>query len=818
MKILRYLSLAGMLSLQSCGVPGNGNQTVESYPVQDKAGLYLWFDHPASRWDGSLPLGNGRLGMMPDGGIEKETIILNDITLWSGSKQDADNPDAVKYLPEIRKLLSEGRNDLAEELVRKSFMCRGAGSGQGRGANVPYGCFQTLGNLHIDYQYPSGKVLPENYRRQLSLDNATASASFVSDGVTYTREYFASFGHDVLVIRLQASKTGNLNFRTGIDRPEAFETRLDGDELLMTGQLNNGVDGKGMKYQARVKVKLAGPGKITGKDNRIEVAGAKEAYIFISAATDYKDPAFEMKCRTLLQTIVGDKYDNIKSLHIKTYKNFFDRMQLHLKPHAGKDTIPTDRRMAAFVADPADNGLVELFFQYGRYLLISSTRPGLLPPNLQGLWANQIQTPWNGDYHLDINVQMNHWPVESTNLAELHQPLIQLTENLVEPGRKTARTFYNANGWVAHVITNIWGWTSVCEDPEWGTASTSGAWLCAHLWDHYAYNPDRQYLQRIYPTLKGSAEFFLSMLSLEPKHGWLVTAPTLSPENYFYMPGTKKRVSTCMGSTMDNQLAREIFDHVITASEILGVDADFRNQLKETKAKLAPNRIGSDGRLMEWLEEYEEYDPQHRHYSHLYGLYPGNQITLRGTPDLAEAARKSLEVRGDTEANPCPFSRAWQINFWARLGDANRAYTFLCKLLEKGINTNSGRIYPNLFCEFSPFQIEANFGGCAGIAEMMLQSHSGIIELLPALPDVMSDGSFSGMRVRGGAEISASWTDKKLTSASLKATVDNTFKLLIPNGEQVAFTKENRSFNPAIQDGIAEFGLKKGETVKILVK
>ena len=787
--------------------------------VQDNQGLYIWFDRPATQWEETLPLGNGRLGMSPDGGIKRETLVLNDITLWSGGMEDANNNDAAQYLPEIRKLLFEGKNDLAQELVYKTFMCKGAGSGHGNGANVPFGCFQTLGNLYIDYFYPSGNDTPVNYRRQLSLNDATASVSFVLDGVTYTREYFAAFGQDVLVIRLQASKIGNLNFRVSIDRPEAFETSLDDDELLMTGQLNNGTDGKGMRYHARVKIKLAGSGNVIGKDNRLEVTGAGEAYIFISAATDYKDSAFDLRCQALLQKAVAEKYTSIKFLHSKIYKSYFDRMQLHLKPHLGKDTIPVDRRLVAFAANPADNGLVELYFQFGRYLLISSARPGLLPPNLQGLWSNSIQTPWNGDYHLDINVQMNHWPVEITNLADLHQPLIQLIESMVEPGSRTAQAFYNANGWVAHVITNVWGFTAPGEHPSWGAVNTGSAWLCAHLWDHYDYNRDRQYLQRIYPTLKGSAEFFLNMLTSEPKHDWLVTAPTLSPENPFYMPGNKKVVSICMGATMDNQLIRELFGNVITASEILSVDTGIRNQLKEAMAKLPPNRIGSDGRLMEWLEEYEEVDPHHRHVSHLYGLHPGSQITLRGTPDLAEAVRKSLEVRGDGGTG---WSRAWKINFWARLGDGNRAYTLLCHLLkptnEKGFIWEKGGTYPNLFCACPPFQIDGNFGGCSGIAEMLLQTHSGVIELLPALPDVMSDGSFDGMRARGGAEVSASWINKRLTSVSLKATVDNTFYLRVPDGSHVTFKKGKKSFTPSIIDGVAELAIKYGETVTVLVK
>ncbi len=779
--------------------------------------LNVWFDIPARQWEETLPLGNGRLGMMPDGGIEKETLVLNDITLWSGGVQDADNPEAAKYLPEIQKLLFEGKNDQAQDLVYKTFVCKGAGSGKRSGADVPYGSYEILGNLHLDYQYPSGVVKPEKYRRWLSLDNATATTSFVSNGVTYTREYFAAFGYDILVIRLQASQKGALNFKIGIDRPQAYKTSVEGDQLLMKGQLNNGTDGKGMRYNARIKVKLAGRGNISAKDNLIEVSDTEEAFVFISATTDYKDADFELKCQELLQKAMASDYKNIKAEHQKKYQSYFNRVHLNLQHQAGKDTIPIGRRLEAFAQDPVDNGLVELYFQFGRYLLISSSRPGLLPPNLQGLWANTINTPWNGDYHLNINAQMNHWPVEITNLAELHQPLIQLTENLVEPGKKTAKAFYNTqNGWVAHMMTNIWGFTAPGQHPSWGATNTGGTWLCAHLWEHYDYNHDIEYLKQIYPVLKGSAEFFMEILVPEPKHGWLVTAPTTSPENAFYMPDTQKAVSICMGSTMDNQLVREIFTNVIYASEILGIDEVLRNQLKEAVVKLPPNRIGSDGRLMEWLEEYKETDPQHRHVSHLYGLHPGNQITLRGTPDLAEAARKTLEVRGDGGTG---WSRAWKINFWARLGDGNHAYLLLRNLLaptfENGFNMKRGGTYPNLFCAHAPFQIDGNFGGCAGIAEMFLQSQSGVIDLLPALPDVMSEGSFNGMRVRGGGEISASWIGGKLKSTTLKATVGNIFKLRIPENAQAEFKIGNKKINPVVTDGIADIPLKNDELIRV---
>ena len=814
---MKTLLLASVILLTACSLE-------PSIHYRNNTQWKIWFDCPASIWEETLPLGNGRLGMMPDGQIDKERIILNDITLWSGGVQNANNPEAAKYLSEIRRLLFAGKNDLAQDLVYRTFLCNGQGSGNGNGADVPYGSYEMLGNLYIDYEYQSGDKKPEKYRRTLSLNDAVARTSFVMDNVKYTREYFTDFQQDVMIVRLYASETGKLNFRLGMDRPQAFETTLNGDQLVMTGQLNNGTDGNGMRYMARTAIRLTGPGKVEGNDGKLIVSNAQEALIIISATTDYKDPAFETKCTQLLNSALSEnKYTTIKSQHTEAFRKYFDRASLNLKSHSGKDTIPIGRRLIAFANDPNDNGLVELYFHYGRYLFISSARRGLLPPNLQGLWANTIHTPWNGDYHLNINVQMNHWLAEPTNLSDLHLPLLRLTANLVEPGRETARAFYNAEGWVAHMMTNIWGFTAPGEHPSWGATNTGGAWLCAHLWEHYDFTRDLQYLRRVYPILKGASEFFMNTLVTEPKNGWLVTAPTTSPENSFYMPGTTKVVNICMGSTMDNQLVRELFTNTIAAAQVLNIDSEFCRQLQKAIDKLPPNRIGSDGRLMEWLEEYEETDPQHRHISHLYGLHPGNQITPLHTPELAEAARQSLEMRGDRGTG---WSRAWKINFWVRLADGNRAYKLLVSLLAPSRNvdlsyggnrTNSGSgSYPNLFCAHPPFQIDGNFGGTAGIAEMLLQSHTGVIELLPALPEVLTEGAFDRFCVRGGAEISAAWKNHQLTSARLKATIDNSFKLKIPTyATQVTFEKNHIPIEVEIIDGVVELTLKKDETVQI---
>jgi alpha-L-fucosidase 2 len=772
----------------------------------------LWYEQPASKWEETLPLGNGRIGIMPDGGIREEILVLNDITLWSGGVQDPNNPEAAQYLPEIQRLLFEGKNDEAQALVYKTFVCKGSGSGFGNGTNVPYGSFEVLGNLRLTYQYGT-ETEPINYYRELSLDHASSLTTFELDGSNYTREYFTSFTDDVAIIRLTASGNGKLNLSLGIDRPRVFETTISDNMLVMTGQLNNGTDGKGMRYLAKVKPVLKG-GTLSSEDKKLVISHADEVLIFISMGTDYRNPGFEAKIDEKLNLAVAQKYNQLKRSHTTEYQQYFNRVNLTLQENHEREEMPTDKRLIAFASDGNDNGLVNLYFQYGRYLLISSAHAQVLPPNLQGLWANTIRTPWNGDYHLNINVQMNHWPAEITNLPELQRPLIELTKNLVEPGSETARVFYNANGWVAHMMTNIWGFTAPGEHPSWGATNTGGAWLAAHVWEHFDYNRDIEYLREAYPILKGAAHFFLEMLVTDPKTGWLVTAPTTSPENAFYLPGTRTAVNICMGSTMDNQLIRELFRNTMQAASILDIDSDFSAQLAEATDKLPPSQIGSDGRLMEWLEEYEEAEPQHRHVSHLYGLHPGNEITPELTPDLAEAARKSLYVRGDGGTG---WSRAWKINFWARLHDGNHAFELVKNLLEPVYDsdfnyTNKGGTYPNLFCAHPPFQIDGNFGGTAGIAEMFVQSHAGFINFIPALPDQFAKGSFTGLRVRGEGIVSASWENKQLSVASLKANKEGLFIIKVLDiGDSIKITINGKKHEEEIENNLIAVNLKKGD-------
>ncbi|GAA4100836.1 glycoside hydrolase family 95 protein [Mucilaginibacter panaciglaebae] len=743
--------------------------------------LQLHYDKPAANWEQTLPLGNGRLGMMPTSGITDDQITLNDITLWSGSPQDANNYDAYKKLPQIKELLLAGKNVDAQTLIDKDFVCKGPGSG-----GKQWGCFQTLGNLNLKFDYGNAYASAyTNYYRRLSLNKAIATATYKLGNTTYTREYFTSFSGDVDVVRLTVDKPGKLNLSIGMDRPERFTTTTKGSILQMEGRLNNGTDGNGMQYIANAKVKQTG-GTLTAEGNMLVVKRATSVVIYLSATTDFRDPDFKALMARNLSAAMQKPYAQLKQEHIAKFQKSFNRVNIDLGK--ANDTETTDQRLISFHNNPdADKLLPVLFYQFGRYLNICSTRVGLLPPNLQGLWANQTQTPWNGDYHLDVNVQMNQFPVEVSNLSELNLPLVELVRGLVKPGERTARAYYNADGWVAHVITNVWGWTEPGESASWGITKAGSGWLCSNLWDHYAFTNDQAYLKSIYPILKGSAQFYNSILVKDPKSGYMVTIPSSSPENSFMMPdGSGRHASICIGATIDNQIMRELFANVITASETLGIDPGFRTQLKKRLTEIPPaGIISKDGRIQEWLEDYQEVEPTHRHISHLYGVYPASEITADGTPKLAEAARKTLNVRGDDGPS---WSIAYKLLFWARLHDGNRAFKLFHELMKPvtstGINyTAGGGIYPNMLSAGPPFQIDGNFGGEAGIAEMLIQSHEGYINLLPAIPDCWkAQGSVQGLKARGNFTVNFAWKNGKVTSYQITSPQAKNVKVKV-NGK-----------------------------------
>lgn len=760
-----------------------------------KPELTLHYENAASKFFEAVPIGNGRLGAMVYGDPMHDKIVLNENSMWSGGPEDSDRKDAHKYLPEIRRLLLEGKNREAEDLFGEHFTCLGKGTCYANSANEPFGCYQILGNMYFDFFQ---KVSFSNqscesvkdYTRDLYLDTATAVVDFNVHGQAFTREYISSAPDNAIIAHFTAKKPGSLNFIVSLDREENFETTvLAGNILQMSGQLPNGTDGNGVKYACHVKAVTRG-GVIFINSGKLCIKSADEALIFVTAATNMKgflgrnisdETAYSL---AELEAVSAKSWEEIYAAHLADFKKYFDRNILSFEKAKDYSKMDLKKRMIAYTPESDDYGLYELYYNYGRYLLICSSRPDGMPCNLQGIWAEEIQTPWNGDWHLNAQ-QALYWMAESANLSELHMPFLKLTEQLVQPGEKTAQAYYGAKGWLAHTCTNPWGFTSPCENADWGSTTGSSAWQCHHLWEHFLYTFDQEYLAWAYPIMKGAALFYVDVLVEEPKHGWLVTSPSSSPENVF-LDEKGRKTSLCMGPAYDTELVRSLFQYCIQAEEILQNDPDFSALLKEKLARMAPIEIGSDGRIKEWLEEYREAYPHHRHLSHLWGLFPGYLITRERTPELAAASEKSLIQRGQTTAG---WACSFRVCNWARLRNAERAFEALTVSFLAATEYNLMNLafhcdetvdppeMPDILNNYYPFQMDGNQGNAAGIGLMIMDdcitfrpgsSTLTDIYLLPALPVQFSGGTVSGLRARGGFEVDITWHDGKVVEALVK--------------------------------------------------
>lgn len=771
----------------------------------------LWYAQPAKVWMESLPIGNGRLGAMTYGGIEEEKLALNESTMWSGQYNENQNkPFGREKMNQLRKLFFEGKLSEGNRIAGDNL----------HGNQTSFGTHLPIGDLKMQFIYPEGKVT--GYRRSLSLDEAISSVSFNSGGVNYKREYFATNPDNVLVLRLTADKQKSITMNMGLDLMRQADLSVEDNQLVFTGKVDFPLHGPGgVCFEGRIAV-LADNGEVKMEQSGVGIKEADAVTLIVDVRTDYKSPDYKTLCADGVKKAAAKSYDELKQAHIKDYNTLYNRVSIHFGQDANR-ALPTDVRWKQVKEGKTDTGLDALFFQYGRYLTIASSRENSpLPIALQGFFNDNkaCNMGWTNDYHLDINTEQNYWAANVGNLAECNAPLFTYIKDLAHHGAKTAEVVYGCKGWTAHTTANVWGYTPASSTIIWGLFPMAGSWIASHLWTQYEFTQDKQYLaETAYPLLKGNAQFILDFLAKDPKSGYLMTGPSISPENWFRTVGGEEMVASMMPAC-DRELAYEILSNCVQASEILDTDREFADSLRTAIVQLPPIQLRANGAIREWFEDFEEAHPNHRHTSHLLALYPFSQITLEKTPELAEAARKTIENRLSAENwEDTEWSRANMICMYARLKDAQEAYKSVQLLQGKLSRENLMTVSPGGIAgaEGDIYSFDGNPAGTAGMAEMLIQNHEGYVEFLPCLPIEWKDGGFKGLCLKGGAEATAEWTNAVINKASLKATADQVLKVKIPQGKKyrVLLNSKEAIANPDAK-GLITVDMKRGDLLELL--